>query len=224
MNCGKSSWLYRGVSLQGVCASYALMYICGLLVQSSFLVVGGVPWWLASFGVVFGFAEAVTAVRSAVSLMRALEAAGSGREDVLKVALASEGGMLGALTMSGYSHYGDMWDWKILALEEIDGRLSWSPAPVRSVAGGDFRGVSFTDIGVTDGDVKLLSARADRGRIPAATHVLARTYRRPSEEAFVEVMPGASATAAARSGVDPAYTPMLAVKIGSFYLPIVMGE
>ena len=215
--------LPRGQSA-GVCASYALMYICGLLVQSSFLVVGGVPWWLASFGVVFGFAEAVTAVRSAVSLMRALEAAGSGREDVLKVALSSEGGMLGALTMSGYSHYGDMWDWKILALEEIDGRLSWSPAPVRSVAGGDFRGVSFTEIGVADGDVKLLSASADRGRIPAATHVLARTYRRPSEEAFVEVMPGVSATAVARSGVNPAYTPLLAVKVGSFYLPIAIGE
>lgn len=215
--------LPRGPSA-GVCASYALMYICGLLVQSSFLVEGGVPWWLATFGVVFGFAEAVTAVKSAVSLMRALEAADSGRGEVLRVALSSEGGMLGALTMSGYSHYGDMWDWKILALEDIDGRLAWSPAPVRSVAGGDFRGVRFTEVGVNDGDIKLLSAVAERGRVPAATHALARTYRRPSDEAFVEVMPGVSATAEARSGVDLAYSPLLAMKVGPFYLPIAMSE
>eukprot|EP00752_Nemacystus_decipiens_P002617 g2450.t1 len=215
--------LLRGPS-SGVCASYALMYICGLLVQSSFLVESGVPWWLATFGVVFGFAESVTAVKSAVSLMRALDAADSGRGEVLHVALSSEGGMLGALTMSGYSHYGDMWDWKILALEEIEGRLAWSPAPVRSVAGGDFRGVRFTEISVDDGDIRLLSAVAERGRVPAATHVLACTYRKPSSEAFVEVMPGVSATAAARSGVDPAFNPLLAMKVGSFYLPIARGE
>eukprot|EP00752_Nemacystus_decipiens_P002615 g2448.t1 len=215
--------LLRGPS-SGVCASYTLMYICGLLVQSSFLVESGVPWWLATFGVVFGFAESVTAVKSAVSLMRALDAADSGRGGVLRVALSSEGGMLGALTMSGYSHYGDMWDWKILALEEIEGRLVWSPAPVRSVAGGDFRGVRFTEISVDDGDIRLLSAVAERGRVPAATHVLACTYRKPSSEAFVEVMPGVSATAAARSGVDPAFSPLLGMKIGSFYLPIARGE
>lgn len=216
--------LPRGQSA-GVCASYALMYVCGLLVQSSFLVVGNIPWW-ALLGVVFGVGEAVTAVRSAVGLMRALEAVGTGRGEVLRVALASDGGLLGALTMSGDSQYGDMWAWQILAVEEVNGALSWSPASVQSVAGADFRGLSFVEIGIPDENIQLLCAHSDGDHTPAATHVMALAYRRPGEVAVVEVMPGAcSATEAIRrSGVSADYSPILAVKVGAFYLPVAMDN
>lgn len=60
-------------------------------------------------------------------------------------------------------YYDDLWNWSVLAVEGSDGKLSWSPASVKSIAGCDFKGLKFTEICIPGKDVKLLYVHSDGG-------------------------------------------------------------